>query len=121
MLLEFYHCPAEHWIHLHTTNHRIYFRDSAFEEQGHQGAWLADGWVRDGVPADRCRPGTLARCERAAPGRPRSGRSRVREGQTHRTTGRFVNYAGGRLTLAHPQGFDNISCASRRVLPSGAV
>ena len=27
-----------------------------------------------------------------------------------RTTGRFVNYAGGRLTLAHPQRFDNNSC-----------
>jgi hypothetical protein len=52
VLLEFYHYPAEHWIHLRTTNHRIYFRDSTFEEQGHQGAGLAGGRAR-GRPGSR--------------------------------------------------------------------
>ncbi|ETT27116.1 mobile element protein [Rhodococcus aetherivorans] len=35
--------------------HRIYFRASAFEEQGHQGAGLADGRARAGVHGDRGR------------------------------------------------------------------
>ena len=39
----------------HDEPHRIYFRDSAFEEQGHQGAGLAGGRARDGVQADRGR------------------------------------------------------------------
>jgi hypothetical protein len=39
----------------HDEPHRIYFRDSAFEEQGHQGAGLAAGRARDGVQADRGR------------------------------------------------------------------
>jgi transposase-like protein len=39
----------------HDEPHRIYFRDSAFEEQGHQGAGPADGRARDGVQADRGR------------------------------------------------------------------
>jgi putative transposase len=48
--------PAEHWIHLRTTNPIvIYFRDRAFEEQGHQGAGLEGGRARDGVQADRGR------------------------------------------------------------------
>lgn len=33
----------------HDEPHRIYFRDSAFEEQGHQGAGLAGGRARDGA------------------------------------------------------------------------
>jgi hypothetical protein len=35
----------------HDEPHRIYFRDSAFEEQGHQGAGLAGDRARDGVQA----------------------------------------------------------------------
>jgi hypothetical protein len=40
---------------VHDEPHRIYFRDSAFEVQGHQGAGLAGGRARDGVQRDRNR------------------------------------------------------------------
>ena len=55
VLLEFYHYPAEHWIHLGTTNPIESIRDRAFGEQAHQGAGLAGGRARDGVQADRGR------------------------------------------------------------------
>ena len=55
VLLEFYHYPAEHWIHLRTTNPIESTFATVREEQGHQGAGLAGGRARDGVQADRGR------------------------------------------------------------------
>jgi hypothetical protein len=41
-LLAFYDYPAEHWIHLRTTNpvNRVDIRHSQAADQGHQGPWV---------------------------------------------------------------------------------
>jgi transposase-like protein len=42
VLLEFFKYPAEHWVHLRTTNPiESTFRDSAVADEGHQGARLS--------------------------------------------------------------------------------
>ncbi|OOK71817.1 DNA polymerase V subunit UmuC domain protein [Mycobacterium kansasii] len=89
-----YRYPAEHWIHRH---HGLGSRASGLPMAFKLIEAAEARWRR----------------ERAAPGRLRSGRSRVREGQTHRTTGRFVNYLGGRLTLAQPKYLTMSRVASR--------
>jgi putative transposase len=75
VLLEFYNYPAEHWIHLRTTNpiwvNRIDLRHRAVAAAGHQGPRLARSRRGDGVQAHRVRPDPLARGQRPAPGRAR--------------------------------------------------
>ena len=62
VLLAFYDFPAEHWIHLRTTNlDRVYVRHRAAAPAGHQrGPRLTGRRDRDGVQADRVRTATLA-------------------------------------------------------------
>ena len=85
-LLAFYDFPAEHWIHLKTTNPiRVDVRDRAAADQGHQGTRLAGGRAGHGLQADRGRPGPLAGDQRPAPRRPRPGRRTLREGGDRRT------------------------------------
>jgi transposase-like protein len=61
VLLEFYHCPAEHWIHLRTTNPiestfaTVRLRSKVTKGPGSRAAGLAGGQARDGVQADRGR------------------------------------------------------------------
>jgi Transposase, Mutator family len=52
-LLAFYDFPAEHWVHLRTTNPRVNFRDGPAPEQGHQRPGLAGRRTGHGVQADR--------------------------------------------------------------------
>jgi transposase-like protein len=51
VLLEFYKYPAEHWVHLRTTN-PIDLRHRAFTDQGHQGARLTRRGDCHGLQAD---------------------------------------------------------------------
>ena len=69
-LLAFYDYPAEHWVHLRTTN-PIDLRHGAVADEGHQGSRVEGGRAGHGVQADRVRPAPLARGERPAPGRAR--------------------------------------------------
>jgi putative transposase len=60
VLLEFYRYPAEHWIHLRTTNRiesTFSLFHSTFEDQSHQRAGLPRGRAGDGVQAYRRRAG----------------------------------------------------------------
>ena len=89
MLLEFYKYPAEHWVHLRTTNPiEVDVRDRTAADQGDQGARLTRSRTGDGLQADRGRSSTLARGQRAAPGRPGPRRRGVPQRQAARTTGR---------------------------------
>ena len=102
-LLAFYDFPAEHWVHLRTTNpiwvNRIYFCDGAQPVQDHQGPRLPRRRNRDGLQADRGRPVTLAGGERA-PSRGAGPRRReVRERQTRRTARRHHRYRGGGVKI----------------------
>jgi transposase-like protein len=99
-LLAFYDFPAEHWIHLRTTNPIVIdLRDGAQPEQDHQGSRLAGRGNRDGVQADRGRPVTLARRERPPPSGAGARRREVRERQTHRTPRRNDEQGGRRLKI----------------------
>jgi len=81
VLLAFYEFPAEHWIHLRTTNPiESTFRHRPAAHQGHQGRRLPRCRAGHDVQADRVRPGPLARGQRAPPGRPRARRARFERG-----------------------------------------
>jgi hypothetical protein len=83
-LLAFYDFPAEHWIHLRTTN-RIHLRHGQASNQGHQGPRLAGRRPCHGVQAHRGRTGTLARRQRTPPRRPRARRRPLRTRPARRT------------------------------------
>ena len=90
VLLAFYDYPAQHWIHLRTTNpKRINLRHRQVAAASHQGPGLQSSRGRDGLQAHRVRTNPLARRQRTPPRRPGPRRSPVREGQTHRTTRRI--------------------------------
>ncbi len=57
-LLKFYKYPAEHWIHLRTTN-RIHLRHRPFKDESDQGAGVPGGRYCHGLQADRRRTGPL--------------------------------------------------------------
>ena len=60
-LLEFYNYPAEHWIHLRTTNPiESHVRHRAAADQGHPGAGIPGGRYCHGLQAHRRRTGPLA-------------------------------------------------------------
>ena len=92
VLLAFYDYPAEHWIHLRTTNPI----ESTFATVRHRtkitrGPGLTGGRAGDGVQAHRGRPGPLARGQRPPPGRARPRRRDVRQRQARRTTRRHTS------------------------------
>ena len=58
-VLAFYDYPAEHWIHLRTTN-PIDLRDGPQPEQDHQRPRITSRGNRHGLQADRGRAVTLA-------------------------------------------------------------
>lgn len=68
--------------------HRIYFRDSAFEEQGDQGAGLAMAFKLIEAAEARWRAVTRRIWSPSVGPEPCSRRA------THRSTGRFVHYEG---------------------------
>jgi transposase-like protein len=87
-LLAFYDYPAEHWVHLRTTNPI----ESTFATVRHRskitkGAWLAGGGPGDGIQAHRVSPRPVARRQRTSPGRP------VRAGATF-INGKLVERPG---------------------------
>jgi hypothetical protein len=103
VLLAFYDFPAEHWIHLRTTNPIwVDVLDRPAPHQDHPRAGLPGGGVGDGVQADRGRAGPLARGQRPPPGRPRPRWRHLRGRQTCRTTRRDTS-TRSRLKDLHPQ------------------
>jgi len=108
VLLEFYRYPAEHWVHLRTTNPiESTFATVRFEDEGDQGARFACSGNCHGLQADRRRAGTLARGQRPTHGRSGPRRGGVPQRHATRTphrhhpgrTGR-IKRNGGRLK--HP-------------------
>ena len=89
VLLAFYDFPAEHWIHLRTTNPIESTFATVRLRQRVQGLRVEGSGGGDGVQASRVRPGQVAGRERAPSGRPGPCRRGVREGQARRTTRRF--------------------------------
>ena len=88
-LLAFYDCPAEHWVHLRTTNPiESTFATVRLRTKVTKGSRVEGGRAGHGVQADRVRPAPLARGERPAPGRARPGRSNLRQRQARRATWR---------------------------------
>ena len=101
-LLAFYDYPAEHWVHLRTTNPiestfaTVRLRTKVTKGHGSQGRRAGDG-----VQADRVRAAPLAHGQRPPPGRARPRRRDLRQRQARRTTrgrGRRGGPAGSRLT-----------------------
>ena len=104
VLLEFYNYPAEHWVHLRTTNPiESTFATVRLRTKSHQGPRIPCGGNRHGLQADRSRTGPLAQRERAAPGRARPRRRPVPQGQAARTPRRRNNHGGGRVKDLDPQ------------------
>jgi hypothetical protein len=98
VLLEFYKYPAEHWVHLRTTNPI----ESTFATVRLRTK------VTKGPGLRRANP--LASRQRHTPGGPRPSRRRLPQRQTARTTHRHhphrtdrINRNGGRLKRPHPQ------------------
>ena len=85
-LLAFYDFPAEHWIHLKTTNpiestfSTVRLRTKVTKGPGSRAAGAGDG-----VQADRGRRRPLAGRQRTPPRRPRPRRRTLREGGDRRT------------------------------------
>jgi putative transposase len=81
VLLAFYDYPAEHWIHLRTTNPivRVDLRHGPTPHEDHPRPRIPRGRFGDGVQAHRGRPGPLARGQRPTPRRARPRRRRVRQ------------------------------------------
>ena len=66
----FYDYPAEHWIHLRTTQpDRVDLRHRPAQNPGHQGPRQPGRRRRHGLQADRISPGPLADGQRTPPGR----------------------------------------------------
>ena len=87
VLLAFYDYPAEHWIHLRTTNPiESTFATVRLRQRVTKGPGSRRRRDRDGVQAHRVRPGPVASGQRTPPRRPRPRRRHLREGQTRRTT-----------------------------------
>jgi hypothetical protein len=75
VLLAFYDYPAEHWVHLRTTNPiESTLRHRPPSTADHQGTRLAGRRRGDGVQAHRVRPTPLASRQRTPPRRPRPRR-----------------------------------------------
>jgi transposase-like protein len=100
-LVAFYDYPAEHWVHLRTTNPIVIdLRHRATPNPGHQGPRLPGRRPGHGVQADRSRPGPLARSQRTPPRRPRPQRRDIHQRTTRRTTRRQQQpRPDGRLTI----------------------
>ena len=84
VLLAFYDFPAEHWIHLRTTN-PIESTFATGSGSGSPKARLQSRRSRDGLQAHRVRPGQMARRQRPSPSRAGQSRREVREGEARRT------------------------------------
>ncbi len=98
-LLAFYDYPAEHWVHLRTTNPiESTFATVRHAQLAHPRAGLSGRGPGHGLQAAGSRPGPLARGQRTPPGRPRPRRRRLRRRQARRTT-RRTRYRRSRLKI----------------------
>ena len=89
VLLEFYAYPAEHWVHLRTTNPiESTFATVRLRQRVTKGTRLTGSRHRDGLQAHRVRPDPLARRQRTPPGATGASGSHVQQGETRRTTRR---------------------------------
>jgi transposase-like protein len=87
VLLAFYDDPAEHWIHLRTTNPiESTFATVRLRQRVTKGPRIQSRRSGHGVQAHRVRTNPLARGQRTTPRRPRPRRRHVRQGQAHRAT-----------------------------------
>jgi hypothetical protein len=85
VLLAFFDYPAEHWIHLRTTNPiESTFATVRLRTQVTKGPWLPRRRGRHGVQTHRVRPGPVADAQRTPPGRPGPRRRPLRQRQTRR-------------------------------------
>ena len=102
-LLAFYDYPAEHWVHLRTTNpvNRVDFRDGTAPDQGHQGPGFAGRGPGHGVQAHRGSTRPLALRERAPPRRPGPRRSDLHQRKARRTPRRGGPARSGLMILIH--------------------
>ena len=88
-LLAFYDYPAEHWVHLRTTNPiestfaTVRHRSKITKGPGSRAAGLAMG-----IQAHRVSPRPVARRQRTSPGRPGPRRSDFHQRKTRRAAGR---------------------------------
>ena len=87
VLLAFYDYPAEHWIHLRTTNPiESTFATVRHRQKLTRGPGSRPAGLGDGVQAHAGRPGSLACRERAASGRPRPRWRHLHRRQAGRAT-----------------------------------
>ena len=98
VLLEFYRYPAEHWIHLRTTNPiestfaTVRLRTKVTKGPGSRAAGIAMAYkLIDAAQSP------VAGRQRTAPGRPRPCRGRLPQRQTARTTHRHHAHRTGRI------------------------
>lgn len=86
-LLAFFDFPAEHWIHLRTTNPiESTFATVRLRTKVTRGARLPRCRPRDGLRTRRVRPAAVTGRERTPPRRPRPRRSPFRTRPARRTT-----------------------------------
>ena len=99
VLLEFYNYPAEHWVHLRTTNPiESTFATVRLRQRVTKGPGSRAAGVAMAFKLIESAQSPVARGQRAAPRRPRPRRRHVREGQTRRTTRRIRRRATSRVT-----------------------
>jgi putative transposase len=90
VLLAFYDYPAEHWIHLRTTNPiESTFATVRLRQRVTKGPRLPRRRCRDGVQAHRISTDPVAGRQRTPPRRAGSCRRGIQERQAHRTTRRI--------------------------------
>jgi transposase-like protein len=116
-LLAFCDCPAEHWVHLRTTNPieftfaTVRLRTKVTKGHGSKGG----GRAGHGIQADRVRASRLAHGQRPAAGRARPLRRVLRQRQAHRAARRPVSTGGQPVSrrlkedAARSTGLDNYS------------
>jgi hypothetical protein len=81
--LAFFDFPAEHWIHLKSTNPIVNVLDGAAPHHpSHQGRRLASRRAGDGIQASRVRPAAMAASQRTTPRRPRPRRRDLDDSST---------------------------------------
>jgi hypothetical protein len=81
-LLAFYDYPAEHWVHLRTTNPiESIFATVRHRTKVTKGPGSREAGAGHGVQADQVRPGPLARGQRTPHGRPGPRGARFENGQ----------------------------------------
>ena len=113
-LLAHFDFPAEHWVHLRTTNAiESTFATVRLRTNKTKGRWQSDRRAGDGLQAAGGSPGALALRQRTPPGRTRSRWGDLR-GRIHHRARRPASTPRDHHR-PNPQLFDNISCRRIRL------